>query len=235
MHLTKELYSHLVKNGKAVIAITGGGGKTTLLKRLSTFLRDEGLSVLITTTTKIQNPLFYDYEADHIFKDELSVLTHDVKKGEKVFYAESSGYDIKKTVSPRLELLEVLKDRYDVLLYEADGSRGLPVKIHSERDPVIIDGTTAVIAVMGLSAVGEKAYSVVFGDDSESIVDSKYISSYLKDPDGLLKGMNDSTDNVIVINQADSNADKIDEVRKVKFPYRTYIASEERDEIYLSV
>ena len=235
MQLTKELYSALVKNGKAVIAITGGGGKTTLLRKLSTYLKKQSLSVLITTTTKIQNPLFYDYEADFIFKDELGILTHEVEKGEKVFYAESSKYDIKKTVSPRLELLSVLKDRYDVLLYEADGSRGLPLKIHSERDPVIIDGTTTVIAVMGLSAIGEKAYSVVFGDDSDKIVDSEYITSYLRDPDGLTKGMKAYTDNVIVVNQCDGHEDKMDEVMKVRFPYPVFIASEENDEVYLSV
>ena len=169
------------------------------------------------------------------FKDELGVLTHEVKKGEKVFYAESSKYDIKKAVSPRLELLSVLKDRYDVILYEADGSRGLPLKIHSERDPVIVEGTTAVIAIMGLGAIGNKAYSVVFGDDSEKSVDSRYLESYLKNPDGLLKGMSTGTENIIVVNQADSYEDKIEEVRKVKFPYPVFIASEERDEIYLSI
>ena len=235
MQLTKELYSAVVKNGGAVVAITGAGGKTTLLKKFSTYLKKQGLSVLITTTTKIQNPLFYDYEADYVFKDELGVLTHEVKKGEKVFYAESSKYDIKKAVSPRLELLSVLKDRYDVILYEADGSRGLPLKIHSERDPVIVEGTTAVIAIMGLGAIGNKAYSVVFGDDSEKSVDSRYLESYLKNPDGLLKGMSTGTENIIVVNQADSYEDKIEEVRKVKFPYPVFIASEERDEIYLSI
>ena len=235
MQLTKELYSLLVKNDKAVIAITGGGGKTTLLRKFSTCLKNLDLSVLITTTTKIQNPLFYDYEADYIFKDELGVLTHEVKKGEKVFYAESSKYDIKKTVSPRQEVLSLLKDRYDVILYEADGSRGLPIKIHTERDPVIIEGTTAVIAVMGLSAIGEKAYSVVFGDDSEKTVDSKYLQSYLKDPEGLLKGMSSDTDNVIVVNQADGYENNIEEVEKVRFPYEAFIASEERDEVYLSI
>ena len=38
MQLTKELYSAVVKNGSAVVAITGAGGKTTLLKKFSTYL-----------------------------------------------------------------------------------------------------------------------------------------------------------------------------------------------------
>ena len=92
-----------------------------------------------------------------------------------------------------------------------------------------------MIAIMGLGAIWNKAYSVVFGDDSEKSVDSRYLESYLKNPDGLLKGMSAGTENVIVVNQADGYEDKIEEVRKVKFPYPVFIASEERDEIYLSI
>ncbi len=235
MKLTETLFSSLIRKDRTQIAITGGGGKTTLLRLLSSFCRAEGLSVLITTTTKMQNPLFYDYEADYVYLDEKDVLLHEVRKGEKVFFANRADYDIKKVLSPRLEVLSLLKERYDVLIYEADGSRGLPLKIHSERDPVIIDGTDSVIAVMGLSAIGEKAYSVVFGDDSDRDVDASYIRDYLVSPEGLLKGMSGHTENVIIINQADGYEDRIDEVRKVVFPCRTYVASEVRNEVYVSL
>ncbi len=233
MRLTDELID-LLPPPPASVAITGAGGKTTMLKKLSSAIRDKGFSVLITTTTKIQAPLFYDYDAEHVFTSESAVLSHNVRKGEKVFYAEAF-YDIKKTVSPALDVLSVLRKRYDYLLYEADGSRGLPVKIHTERDPVMLDDTNMVIAIMGLSAVGEKAYSAVFGSDSDETVDKAFIESYIASGEGLLKGMNSDMKNVIIINQADDNLDKIEELRDIHFPCRTIFASEEKDEVYLSL
>ncbi len=234
MKLYSKISQSIMDTPHSLVALTGGGGKTTLLKKLSTYLKGEGLSVLITTSTKVQNPLFYDYEADYVFRCEKDVLLHDVRKGEKVFYAET-GMDVKKVISPRLEVISLLQERYDAIIYEADGSRGLPIKIHSERDPVICAGTTHVFAVMGLDGVGERAYSMVFGDDRDIIVDSRYLSSYVSDPDGLLKGMDGSMENAILLNKADGNMEKIDEVRKVIFPYPCHICSEEKDEIYMSL
>ena len=107
-----------------------------------------------------------DYKTDFIFSDESAVIAHDVKKSESVFYAERS-IDVKKWQSPRLEVLSYLTKCYDVVLIEADGSRGLPLKIHTERDPVIIKESTGVIGVLGAKALNRKAYEVVFGDGSE--------------------------------------------------------------------
>ena len=48
-----------------------------------------------------------------------------------------------------------LLDEYDVVIVEADGSRGLPLKCPGDQEPVIPDGTDLVIGVAGATAIGQ--------------------------------------------------------------------------------
>lgn len=211
-----ELFSYLEKlfitECHSVISITGGGGKTTLMIEFASYLKNRGYSVLITTTTKVASPKSIDYKADYIYSDE-AVLNHEVKRSETVFYAVRS-FDIKKWISPDLDVLSILTKRYDVVLIEADGSRGLPLKIHTERDPVIVKETTGVIGVMGLAALWQNAQYAVFGDDSNRVVDRIYLESYLENPEGIKKGFIKERPHLILFNGADKLSD--DEIREIK-------------------
>ncbi|MBQ2259262.1 MAG: putative selenium-dependent hydroxylase accessory protein YqeC [Spirochaetales bacterium] len=200
-----KLYEYLeectVKKTGAVIYITGGGGKTTLMESFGEYLKHRGYSVLLTTTTKVASPKQHNYRTDKVFGDE-SVLGYMPKKGESVFFADHS-YDIKKWIAPRMEVLSLLNKRYDIVLIEADGSKGLPFKYHTERDPVVYDDATAVIAVCGIWGIGSKAYEMCFGDGRECIIDKRYMDEYLRDSEGLTKGMRNNTKNLILFNGAD--------------------------------
>lgn len=237
MRLFETLYSnHIEKKDKIRISITGGGGKTTILENLGSYLRKKDLSVLVTTTVKLANPLFHDYLTDYVYTKEKDVLSHKVKKGESVFYAETTQMDIKKAVAPRPEVLSVLLELYDVVIAEADGSRGLPIKWHTERDPVILDENDLLIAVMGLDAVFEKSCSVAFGEESETIVDKRYLARYFSDPEGLMKKKETSSDSLIIFNKAEKASSlAIDEVLQAQPPCRSYFASAKRDEIIREV
>ena len=72
MKLTDELYelTHC-DEGRDVIAVTGGGGKTTLLSLYGRYLAERGLSVMITTTTKVQSPTFHDYGQDRTSENKV--------------------------------------------------------------------------------------------------------------------------------------------------------------------
>ena len=120
---------------KPFVSITGGGGKTTLMIESARYFKEKGLSVLVTTTTKVISPYLLDYGQDGVFNDE-GVLSHDPKEGEIVFYAHVSD-DGNKWCSPGFENLSQLYGMYDVVLCEADGSKRLPVKVHTSRDPQI--------------------------------------------------------------------------------------------------
>lgn len=230
-----ELYDELSRfiDKKSLIAITGGGGKTTLMENLGEALKNKGYSVLITTSTKVASPVFHDYKVDHIYSDS-SVFSHEIKKGESVFYADRS-YDSKKWVSPQLRDLEVLATLYDVVLYEADGSRGLPLKYHSERDPVILSGSDIIIGVMGLWGIGHRAYEMCFGDGSDEIIDRSYIEKYLYAKEGLCKGMDNAKCRIFLFNGAESASkeqlDVIDTI-EIKDGYIGYLASEKENKLY---
>ena len=234
MELTEKLTELTIKDGRNnLIAVTGGGGKSTLMSLFGRHLADRGMSVLITTTTKVQSPTYYDWKQNRTFLEESLVLSADPLKGSLDFYAERNWMDTKKVMSPRPEILEVLKSRYDVTIYEADGSRGLPLKIHTERDPVILDGTTGTIAVMGAQGILETVYEVTFGDGDPCLVDGAYMEYYLSDPEGLTKGMLPGKDNVILVNSYET----IDERKKalleeVKWPCPAVFCSERENETY---
>ena len=197
----ETLQRYLLPEGKGFISVTGGGGKTSFLISFGRYLRDRGLSVLLTTTTRIESPKMRDYDADLVFSDE-SILRHRPSKGETVYYAERHIMDPEKWTAPREEVLSVLASWYDAVLCEADGSRHLPLKIHTARDPVIHPATTGTVAVMGLWGIGEAVDSAVFGDGRTGVVDEAYLDWYLKAPEGLMKGM--TGHKLVLLNGAES-------------------------------
>lgn len=204
-NLFEELEKRLIKPEKKhnAISVTGGGGKTSLLTEFGRYLRDRGYSVILTTTTRIAGPARHDYRTDYIFHDR-DILEYKTEKGRSVLYAEP-GSDPGKWSSPAPDVLSELYTVFDVMLIEADGSRGLPLKIHTERDPVILPFTDSVVGVMGLWGIGCKANDAVFGDDRDVIVDDMYIDSYLRSENGLIKGMSSATYNAVILNGMDIN------------------------------
>lgn len=188
--------------GKKVISISGSGGKTTLMIALGDYFENRGEHTLITTTTHLSNQENYG-------KADLFVENDDNNKyrcpGEK-------------------EIVKKLSD-YDRVLIEADGSRRLPLKYHTSRDPVIIKETDVVLSVIGLSALGSKIDRVLFGvenyrtdtNDKSELVTLDTIKSLINEKEGVLKGT-DGHSNFIVLNQADLlTPEGVEEVNTLMF------------------
>lgn len=179
-----------------IISLTGGGGKTSLLCLLVAHFRKEGLSVLASTTTKMQDPAGYPYPVDRVFLDD-RVLSYKPESGEAVFWAEPCSPE--KVKAPEREKLLTVSSFYDKVILEADGARRLPLKKHTERDPVILKGSFT-IAVMGLSALGKRREDACFGEEGEGVVDAAYLQNLIDDPAGALKG----GARLLVLNQWDA-------------------------------
>ncbi len=230
MRLATELERLLVCEYPAVISITGAGGKTNTLKLLGEYFRAKGKSVLLTTTTKIQSPKHFGFNTDYAFTQEEDALLHEAKKGESVYYAQANLMDPKKMRSPRLEVLELLAKRYDVVLIEADGAKTLPLKMHSERDPIVVPYTTATLAIMGSVSLGDKKDNVCFGYDGEGIVDIPFLQQLIDDKAGVLKGATGRS--AILINQCDSIAD-VTVFKALNAPCPIVLGSVLKDEAYV--
>jgi len=142
---------------REVISLVGAGGKTTLMFRLARELLLAGRKVVTTTTTKILEPtpeetpcLIVDQDEDKV---KTFVRTHLEQNHHITVASERLGSGKLKGVSPNM--IADLWDLHliDVLLIEADGAAGRPVKAPREEEPVISPGTTLVVAILGMDGV----------------------------------------------------------------------------------
>ncbi len=215
------------------VSVTGGGGKTTFLISFGEYLKSKGYSVLLTTSTKLGSREEENYKVDYFFIKDDELLSHTVQKGESILFAHESSVP-GKLVSPGEEIIKEVAPLFDWTIVEADGSMHLPLKYHSQRDPIIWRDTTSVVSLIGLWAIGKKSRDVSFGDERDILVDYHYIDEYLNDGEGACKGMRDDTKNIILFNGFDSFSDNIDEIKSlnIRKGISSYIVSEEKGELY---
>ena len=133
------------------VSFVGAGGKTTLIEYLAAEAIRQGKRVAITTTTKI-------------WVKEPYVLWADLGEGQarpdfvRVGKAVADG---KLTALEAGEVAE-LGSAYDLVLIEADGSKGKPLKYPSEYEPVIPSFSDRVIVVAGLDALSGRVDEQIF-------------------------------------------------------------------------
>ena len=220
-------------SNKTIIGITGGGGKTSTLIALGKYYRSKGKKVLLSTTTKIQTPRLFNFEVDHVFLNEGEFFNHEPNSGESVLFVEKHIMNTKKAISPRSEILSIITKKYDVVIFEADGARCLPCKIHSDRDPVITEDMTSIIAIVGLSSYGDMAANVCMGETSTEIVDCNYYQKLIDNEEGLLKGIEKKHKAVLLFNQCDLVDIKVVEsIKQLKSPYPILVGSV-KDNIFI--
>lgn len=132
-----------------VIAVVGGGGKTSLIFRLCEELLSMGKRVVISTTTHMAYEPFRPFAPDGEQNAAKRALEHSgyVIAGHR----EENG----KISSPSEEILLNLKTLCDVMLIEADGAKHMPIKVPEEWEPVIPDFADIVISVVGLDCLGK--------------------------------------------------------------------------------
>lgn len=221
MRLSETLCNIIGPSG--FVSITGSGGKTTLMCLLQKRFLEDGRTVLLTTTTKVQREHEWNVSAVCQRADEIS------QGAQSVLLA--SPYGEGKLCFAGDEELEKASLMFDITLCEADGSRGLPVKIHTDRDPVIHRKSTLTIAVFGCSAIGKRTEGTVFGETSFEYVDLAFMQRLFSDPQGIMKGK----PSVVVMNQSESLTQTQKSIlEKMEYPkgLTVLFASALSDEIY---
>ena len=138
-----------------IIAAVGSGGKTTLIKMLADKYHSEGKSVLITTTTHmfIEEETLLDASAEEIIER----LHTD---GIVMAGTRAAEDPLRKMAALPPDVYEAACRHADVILVEADGSRGLPLKYPAPSEPVSPKNADEIIVVCGLSALGHPAQDV---------------------------------------------------------------------------
>lgn len=153
-----------------VIAFIGAGGKTSTLVALGYELRESGLRVLATTTTEIradQLDLMPEALQANASSETISaalsesgfVFLYDRIEDGRVYGPPTTSF------SPLLDAVDS-----DVLLVEADGSSGRPLKAPGIGEPVIPPETTLVVPVLSLSVLG-KPLDDDWVENTQAIID----------------------------------------------------------------
>lgn len=128
-----------------VTAVIGGGGKTTLLRTLGEELAREH-TVLLCTTTRIFPFPGMPCAETLAELDALRTRHHLLCAGRRL------------PECGKLMALDapaaVLKERFDYVLVEADGSAQRPLKAHAAHEPVIPAEAEQTICVVGASGFG---------------------------------------------------------------------------------
>ena len=147
--LSKYEQEGLIHPSSRVISLIGSGGKTSILFQLATEYANRGLSVAISTTTKMFKPK----------EGFFSELSHGISQGHdhpiQVF-----GIEVSPTKIGAPSFIDELHERYDRVLIEADGSNRLPLKYPADFEPVITNSTDTLLLIAGLSCLGKEMCTV---------------------------------------------------------------------------
>ena len=140
---------------KHIVSLVGGGGKTTIMYELGTYLLYQGCKVVATTTTHIWQPA-QGYcatwaQVEQLWQERSYVPT---------IGAVETGTG--KLVQPAPELLAQALRCADYVLVEADGSKHLTCKVPRDDEPVLLPECDIVIAVAGMDALGRALDEVCF-------------------------------------------------------------------------
>ena len=134
-----------------IICVVGSGGKTTLIKKKAAQYRNEKKTLLVTTTTHML------IEEDTLLTDDADVIGQALKETGYVMAGVADGEKFKALSK---ETFDKVCTFADVVLVEADGSKGLPLKYPNATEPVIPENTDEIIVVCGLNAIGQKVTDV---------------------------------------------------------------------------
>ncbi len=158
MTLKKSFLNCFCIEDKDIISITGAGGKTSLMFNLALEAKNNNKKVLIATTTKIFKPknTIYDYI------DLTGNLFDEIKIKNTGIYLNGK-YDNKtdKLLATDISLLNMKKNKFDIVIIEADGAKRKPLKGWNEFEPVIPEFTTKTIGVIDIQTIGKTADETV--------------------------------------------------------------------------
>lgn len=130
-----------------VISLVGGGGKTTLMYNLAAHCARKGWRVLAATTTHIMQP------PGGVWAQTDAELFRLWKCGSYAV-AGTAAHGGKLTAPPQAQL-ERWMALADIVLIEADGAKRMPCKAPAAHEPVLLPQCDIVLAVAGVSALGE--------------------------------------------------------------------------------
>lgn len=201
-----------------MIAITGGGGKTSLMFAIVRALAERGRAVA-ATTTKIAVP--GEDEGGELFVGSRGEAAAKIaampRHGALTIAGERHGAKLHGFTPD--ELCGILNGGYaDWIAVEADGSRNLPLKAYEQWEPPVPELSSLQFVVVGAEAFTEPfGGEIVFRPEllerrfqlkRGEIIGIRQMARILSDRDGYLKNSPPQARRVLLINKADLLGEK---------------------------
>lgn len=138
-----------------ITAVTGGGGKTTLLRTLGTELAAGGARVLLCATTKI-----FPFDGLANLIDPTEEALAKALETRRPVCAGTPVPGTGKLTAPDIPMAR-LAALADYVLAEADGAAGRPLKAHAPHEPVIPPEANQILYMVGASGFGRPVREAV--------------------------------------------------------------------------
>jgi len=207
--------------GDEVVALVGGGGKTTAMFRLAREMVERGGSAITTTTTRI-------FAAQIALAPAHVPAASATREGvsaaltahRHVLVIGATNPSDGKADGVSLDLFQRLRAWCPgvCVLNEADGSRMRPFKAPAGHEPVIPVETTLVVPVVGADVFGTtldadhvhrpELVSALSGAPLGAPITPEIVARVLAHPDGGRKGVPATARVVALINKVESLSDR---------------------------
>ena len=203
-----------------VVALVGGGGKTSAMFLLAREMAEAGALVLTTTTTHIFAAQIRHAPAHLLDTDArperlramLATHRHVLVTGPtNPATARAAGLTLERFRELRAWCPDVC------ILDEADGSRTRPFKAPADHEPVIPGETTLVVAVVGADVLGQplaaehvhrpERVGALSGAAPGALVTPEVVERVLTHPEGGRKGVPPGARFAVMINKMDAVTD----------------------------
>jgi molybdenum cofactor cytidylyltransferase len=206
--------------GGDVVALVGGGGKTTTMFRLALEIVERGERVVTTSTT-------------HIFAEQIKLAPAHVRAADATPSSVGAALDAHghvlvigdadpatgRAAGVSADVFTNLREWFPraCVLNEADGSRGRPFKAPAPHEPATPPETTLVVPVVGADVFGApldadhvhrpERVAALTGAASGAPVTPELVARVLAHPQGGRKNVPPAARVVVLINKLDAIAD----------------------------
>lgn len=209
-----------------LVALCGGGGKTSLMFALGDEWLRAGDRVLLTTTTHIAAAQAEGHEA-WVGADAQALIARARRSDAPLVVATAGpAHDPEKLrgLAPA-EVDALARDGcFTRIVVEADGSKHRPLKAPAGHEPAFPESAQAVVMVAGLAGLGKplsddtvfrvERWSRITGAMPGDIVTPRALAQVVLHGQGLAQGAPACAKRVLLLNQADDDerVDKAEEV-----------------------
>lgn len=135
-----------------VVCFVGAGGKTSLMFHLAREAKEQGQKVLVTTTTKIFIPDSDQYDGLDLSGQLFATVAIP---GPGMYVGGRPSSIAGKISGVDKDVLAMQRKLFELVLIEADGAAGKPLKGWNATEPVIPEFTTKTIGIVDIQTIGK--------------------------------------------------------------------------------